>query len=44
MGLFDMVMTKDNHISIARGVKNAVKAVDLCLEQNNLQMGVEVLH
>lgn len=44
MGLFDMVMIKDNHISIAGGVTNALKSVDLYLEQNNLQMGVEVLH
>lgn len=43
MGLFDMVMIKDNHISIAGGVTNALKSVDLYLEQNNLQMGVEVL-
>lgn len=43
MGLFDMVMIKDNHISIAGGVANALKSVDLYLERNNLQMGVEVL-
>ncbi|KAK6134152.1 hypothetical protein DH2020_032102 [Rehmannia glutinosa] len=42
MGLFDMVMIKDNHISIAGGISNALKSVDLYLEQNNLQMGVEV--
>ncbi|XP_042033400.1 nicotinate-nucleotide pyrophosphorylase [carboxylating], chloroplastic-like isoform X1 [Salvia splendens] len=42
MGLFDMVMIKDNHISIAGGVPNALKSVDLYLEQNHLQMGVEV--
>ncbi|KAI4357675.1 hypothetical protein L6164_001609 [Bauhinia variegata] len=42
MGLFDMVMIKDNHISIAGGVTNALKAVDLYLDQNNLQMEVEV--
>ncbi|PIN25994.1 Quinolinate phosphoribosyl transferase [Handroanthus impetiginosus] len=42
MGLFDMVMIKDNHISIAGGITNALKSVDLYLEQNNLQMGVEV--
>ncbi|KAK9052218.1 hypothetical protein SSX86_028846 [Deinandra increscens subsp. villosa] len=42
MGLFDMVMIKDNHISIAGGVSNALKSVDLYLNQNNLQMGVEV--
>lgn len=42
MGLFDMVMIKDNHISVAGGVSNALKSVDLYLEKNNLQMGVEV--
>lgn len=42
MGLFDMVMIKDNHISIAGGVSNALKSVDLFLEKNNLHMGVEV--
>ncbi|GER48794.1 nicotinate-nucleotide pyrophosphorylase[carboxylating] [Striga asiatica] len=42
MGLFDMVMIKDNHISIAGGITNALKSVDLYLQQNNLQMGVEV--
>ncbi|KAK9106156.1 hypothetical protein Scep_023000 [Stephania cephalantha] len=42
MGLFDMVMIKDNHISVAGGVANAIKSVDQFLEQRNLQMGVEV--
>ncbi|KAM7487719.1 hypothetical protein LguiB_025203 [Lonicera macranthoides] len=42
MGLFDMVMIKDNHISTAGGVTNALKSVDLYLEKNNLQMGVEI--
>ncbi|KAJ8548221.1 hypothetical protein K7X08_030690 [Anisodus acutangulus] len=42
MGLFDMVMIKDNHISAAGGVKKALKSVDQYLEQNKLQMGVEV--
>lgn len=43
MGLFDMVMIKDNHISTAGGVSNALKAVDLYLEQNSLQVEVEVV-
>ncbi|PSS32319.1 Nicotinate-nucleotide pyrophosphorylase [Actinidia chinensis var. chinensis] len=43
MGLFDMFMIKDNHISIAGGVKNALRSVDLYLEENNLHMGVEVV-
>lgn len=42
MGLFDMVMIKDNHISVAGGVTNSLKSVDKYLEQKNLQMGVEV--
>lgn len=42
MGLFDMVMIKDNHVSVAGGVQNSLKSVDQYLEQNNLQMGVEV--
>lgn len=42
MGLFDMVMIKDNHISAAGGVTNALRSVDLYLESNNIQMGVEV--
>uniref|UniRef100_A0A5B6ZBA5 nicotinate-nucleotide diphosphorylase (carboxylating) n=1 Tax=Davidia involucrata TaxID=16924 RepID=A0A5B6ZBA5_DAVIN len=42
MGLFDMVLIKDNHISIAGGVTTALRSVDLYLEQNNLQMGVEI--
>lgn len=44
MGLFDMVMIKDNHISIAGGVTNAIKSVDHFLEQNNLEMAVEVYY
>ncbi|KAG5562800.1 hypothetical protein RHGRI_005506 [Rhododendron griersonianum] len=42
MGLFDMVMIKDNHISIAGGVQNSLRSVDIYLEENNLHMGVEV--
>lgn len=42
MGLFDMVMIKDNHISAAGSVTNALKSVDQYLEKNNLHMGVEI--
>ena len=38
MGLFDMVLIKDNHISIVGGVTNAVKSVDSLLEKRNLRM------
>ncbi|CAL9084705.1 unnamed protein product [Musa textilis] len=42
LGLFDMVMIKDNHITIAGGVMNALKSVDQYLQQKNLEMPVEV--
>ncbi|CAN8266960.1 unnamed protein product [Cochlearia groenlandica] len=42
MGLFDMVMIKDNHISAAGGIVNAIKSVDEYLNQNNLEMDMEV--
>ncbi|KAL6189985.1 hypothetical protein ACLB2K_036386 [Fragaria x ananassa] len=42
MGLFDMVMIKDNHISISGGITNALESVDLYLQQRNLHMEVEV--
>lgn len=37
-----MVMIKDNHISVAGGVTNAIRLVDIFLERENLQMPVEV--
>lgn len=37
-----MVMIKDNHISIAGGVRNSTKAVDQYLKQRGLKMAVEV--
>lgn len=43
MGLFDMVMIKDNHISAAEGIINAIRSVDEYLGQKNLQMEVEVI-
>uniref|UniRef100_A0A7N0V9A3 Nicotinate-nucleotide pyrophosphorylase [carboxylating] n=1 Tax=Kalanchoe fedtschenkoi TaxID=63787 RepID=A0A7N0V9A3_KALFE len=42
MGLFDMVLIKDNHVSIAGGIKNALKSVDSYLRETNLQMEVEI--
>lgn len=34
MGLFDMVMIKDNHIEIAGGIKNAVEAIRPKIDKN----------
>uniref|UniRef100_A0A803MNV4 nicotinate-nucleotide diphosphorylase (carboxylating) n=1 Tax=Chenopodium quinoa TaxID=63459 RepID=A0A803MNV4_CHEQI len=42
LGLFDMVLIKDNHVSIAGGITKALKSTDHYLLQNNLQMEVEV--
>ena len=37
-----MVLIKNNHISIAGGVINALKSVDSYLDKRNLRMEVEV--
>lgn len=42
MGLFDMVMIKDNHIAAAGGLKQAVLAAKNYILENNLDIGVEV--
>lgn len=42
LGLFDMVMIKDNHISVAGGVSSALKSVDEFLWKNDLSVPVEV--
>ncbi|GAQ83108.1 Quinolinate phosphoribosyl transferase [Klebsormidium nitens] len=42
MGLFDMVMIKDNHIAAAGGIEGAVEGAREYLRENNLDMGVEV--
>jgi hypothetical protein len=42
MGLFDMVMIKDNHIAAAGGIEGAVEGARDYLRQNILDMGVEV--
>ncbi|KAK3132714.1 hypothetical protein QOZ80_6AG0526650 [Eleusine coracana subsp. coracana] len=42
LGLFDMVMIKDNHISVAGGIANAMRSVDQFLEKENIKLPVEV--
>lgn len=41
-GLYDMVMIKDNHVSAAGGVRNAVRAVRRSLAERGLSVPVEV--
>jgi nicotinate-nucleotide pyrophosphorylase len=38
-----MVMIKDNHISVAGGIANAMRLVDQYLEKEKLTVPVEVL-
>uniref|UniRef100_A0A0E0EUP8 nicotinate-nucleotide diphosphorylase (carboxylating) n=1 Tax=Oryza meridionalis TaxID=40149 RepID=A0A0E0EUP8_9ORYZ len=42
IGLFDMVMIKDNHISVAGSITNAMKSVDQFLAKEKLALPVEV--
>lgn len=44
MGLFDMVMVKDNHIAVAGGIQQAISAVEKYLSSKNLDIGVEVFN
>ena len=44
MGLFDMVMVKDNHIAVAGGIQEAISAVEDYLSSKNLDIGVEVFN
>lgn len=41
LGLFDMIMIKDNHIDIAGGVEEAIKRVNDYLRARNLKLPVE---
>ena len=42
MGLYDMVMLKDNHIDFAGGIEKAVLKVNEYLKQNNKDIRIEV--
>nr|WP_321412634.1 carboxylating nicotinate-nucleotide diphosphorylase [uncultured Carboxylicivirga sp.] len=42
MGLYDMVMLKDNHIDFAGGIEQAVEAVQLYLKEKNKDLKIEV--
>ena len=41
-GLYDMVLIKDNHIDMAGGVANAIRAVQTHLEANKISLPVEI--
>ncbi len=42
MGLYDMIMIKDNHIDFCGGIENAIHKVLQYLEENELDLKIEV--
>ncbi len=42
MGLYDMVMLKDNHIDFAGGIENAIIKTKTYLADNNLDLKIEI--
>jgi len=42
MGLYDMIMLKDNHIDFAGGIENAIKKANEYKTQNHLSLDVEI--
>jgi nicotinate-nucleotide pyrophosphorylase (carboxylating) len=42
MGLYDMIMLKDNHIDYAGGIEKAIRKTREYLEKNNLDLKVEI--
>ena len=42
MGLYDMIMLKDNHIDYAGGIENAIRGTREYLKKNSLNLKVEI--
>lgn len=42
IGLFDMILLKDNHIDFAGGISNAINRCHEYLKQNNLNIKIEI--
>ncbi len=42
MGLYDMIMIKDNHIDFCGGIENAINKVRQYLQDNELELKIEV--
>ena len=42
MGLYDMIMLKDNHIAYAGGIENAIDKTNEYLRKHNLQLKIEI--
>ena len=42
MGLYDMIMIKDNHVDFAGGIKQAIESTNSYLKRNNLNLKIEI--
>lgn len=42
MGLYDMIMIKDNHVDFAGGISNAIHATNEYLKKNNKNLKIEI--
>ncbi len=42
MGLYDMIMIKDNHVDYAKGIENAIEAVMKYMERTGKKLKVEI--
>ena len=42
IGLFDMILLKDNHVDFARGITNAIRSANEYLKKNNKQLKIEI--
>ncbi|KQB99093.1 carboxylating nicotinate-nucleotide diphosphorylase [Pedobacter sp. Hv1] len=42
IGLYDMILIKDNHVDYAGGIANAIKAANAYLKSNNKNLAIEI--
>ncbi len=42
MGLYDMILIKDNHVDFAGGIRQAIEATQAYLKKNNLDLPIEI--
>ncbi len=42
MGLYDMILIKDNHVDFAGGIKQAIKAVHNYIKDKALDLKIEI--
>ncbi|MDD2911255.1 MAG: carboxylating nicotinate-nucleotide diphosphorylase, partial [Petrimonas sp.] len=42
IGLFDMILLKDNHVDFAGGIENAIRGAQKYLKEKNKQLNIEI--